>query len=268
MILVFTLGLYLLGAVLLGASVIVRREGALRSAGWIAGGLGALLHAAAIGLRCAALHRAPFVTPAESLSLLAWLLVLLYLGAQLLWRLTAAGALALGLGFLLLFLAGRLGDATPVGAASPLLAEQAVSLHVVATLASFGAFALAFCCAALFLLEQKLLKSKRALGWLKVLPPLVVADRAALTLVGIGFPLLTLGILSGLIRAAGGGLKPGWASDPKLLLAYGVWGIYGAYLWVRFRSGWPPARTALVLLVGLLLCLLVFVIPTAVHRFG
>jgi ABC-type transport system involved in cytochrome c biogenesis permease subunit len=95
----------------------------------------------------------------------------------------------------------------------------------------------------------------------------VVVDRAALVLAAIGFPLLTLGILAGLVRAAGGGMRSGWATDPKLLLAYVVWGVYGGYLLVRLRASWPPARAAIALLVGLLLSLLVFVIPTASHRF-
>ena len=262
-----TLVLYLLGAALLGVAL-TRGQVWARRAGWIAASVGALLHFLAIGFRCAELHRAPFVTPAESLSLLAWLLVLLYLGAQALWKLTAAGAFALSLAFLLVFLAGRLGNAGAGGAASPLLAEQAVSLHVVATLAAFGAFALAFCCAGLYLVEQKLLKGKQGLLWLKRLPPLATVDRAALTLVGGGFPLLTVGILSGLLRALGGGLHAGWATDPKLVLAYAVWIVYASYLLVRLYGNWPPARASLVLLAGLLLCMFAFLFPTSIHKFN
>ncbi|MGC4042702.1 MAG: cytochrome c biogenesis protein CcsA [Armatimonas sp.] len=261
-----TLGFYLLAAVALGASVFLQ-QARLRTAGWILAGLGAVMHMAAIGLRCAELHRTPFATSAESLSLLAWLLVLLYLGAQALWRLTAAGAISMGLAFLLVFMAGRIGDATTKQAISPMLNEQSVSLHVVATLAGLGAFALASCCGALFLIEQRLLKSKRSLEWLQRLPPLMVVDRAALTLAAIGFPLLTLGILSGLVRALGGGMAPGWATDPKLLLAYAAWGVYGVYLLVRLLASWSPSRAAIALLVGLLLSLLVFVAPTASHHF-
>lgn len=261
-----TLGLYLLAAVALGAAVLLQNT-RLRTAGWVLASLGALAHMAAIGLRCAELHRAPFVTPAESLSLLAWLLVLLYLGAQALWKLTAAGAISMGLAFLMVFLAGRIGDATAGRATSPLLNEQAVSLHVVATLAGLGAFALASCCGALFLIEQRLLKSKRSLDWLQRLPPLMVVDKAALTLAAIGFPLLTLGILSGLVRALGGGMAPGWATDPKLLLAYAAWGVYGVYLLVRLLASWSPSKASIALLVGLLLSLLVFVVPTASHHF-
>lgn len=262
-----TLSLYLLSAALLGVALALGQTWA-RRAGWIAAGVGAILHFLAIGFRCAELHRAPFVTPAESLSLLAWLLVLLYLAAQALWKLTAAGTFALSLAFLLVFLAGRLGNASPGGSANPLLNEQAVSLHVVATLTAFGAFALAFCCAGLYLVEQKLLKGKQGLLWLKRLPPLATVDKAALTLVGGGFPLLTVGILSGLIRALGGGMHPGWGGDPKLLLAYAVWIVYACYLLVRLRGNWPPARASLVLMAGLALCLFAFLVPTNAHNFN
>ena len=262
-----TLALYLLGATLLGVALTQGLSWA-RMAGWIAAGLGAALHLGAIGFRCAELHRAPFVTPAESLSLLAWLLVLLYLAAQAIWRLTAAGAFALSMAFLLVLLAGRLGNAAEEGAANPLLAREAVSLHVIAILTAFGAFALAFCCAGLYLIEQKLLKGKQGLLWLKRLPPLATVDRAALTLVGGGFPLLTVGIVSGLMQVRGIELPSGWPTDPKFLLAYAVWVVYACYLAVRLRGNWPPARASLVLFAGLFLCLVAFLVPSNAHRFN
>lgn len=260
-----TLLLYLLGAVLLAASLLVGRS-ALLSGGRTVAALAALVHAAAIGLRCAELHRAPFATPGEALSLLAWMLGLIYLASERLWRLAAAGPFALGLAFLLVLLAGRLGGASaPAGG---LLSENAVSVHITATLAAFGAFALAFCCAALYLIERRILKSKHGLAWMKRLPPLVTVERAAFALVAFGFPLLTLGILAGLVRAVGGGMPSGWQTDPKTLLAYGVWAVYGLYLLGRLVAGWAPARTSVVLLLGLALCLLAFLAPTAAHRFA
>lgn len=263
-----TLALYLAGASLLGANLFLRRGGLLTGGRGFAL-LAAVCHAVAIGLRCAEVHRAPITTPGESLSLLAWMIALVYLGAERLWRLSAAGPFALGLSFLLV-LGGALAPGETVTAAHPaLLSENAISLHIIAILAAIGAFALAFCCAALYLIENRILKSKHGLVWMKRLPPLLTVETAAFTLVAVGFPLLTLGILSGLVRAAQhGGLAPGWQTDPKALLAYVVWGVYGAYLAARVGANWPPARTAYILLVGLALCLLLFFVPTAAHRFG
>lgn len=263
-----TVAVYLIGAVLLAANLFLRRTGLLVTGRVFAAG-GAALHMAAIGLRCAELRQAPFTTPAESLSLLAWIVVLVYLGTELLWRLSAAGPFALGLSFLLVLLGAALGrNDTAATTTNPLLSENAVSLHIIATITAIGAFALAFCCAALYLVAYRILKSKHGLAWMKRLPPLGTVERAAFTLVAIGFPLLTLGILSGLVRAAGGGMPSGWQTDPKTLLAYGVWAIYGVYLAARLLLRWSPVSTAYVLLLGLALCLLLFFIPSASHQFG
>jgi ABC-type uncharacterized transport system permease subunit len=265
-----TLALYLVGAALLGANLFLRRSGLLVS-GRTAAVFAVVLHATAIGLRCAELHQPPFTTPAETLSLLAWVVALVYLGTEIIWRLSASGPFALGLSFLLVLLGAALERARGGGSggASPaLLAENAVSLHIIATVTAIAAFALAFCCAALYLIAHHILKSKHGLTWMKRLPPLMTVESAAFTLVAVGFPLLTLGILSGLVRAAAGGMSAGWQTDPKTLLAYVVWAVYGVYLWARLLANWPPTRTAYVLLIGLALSLLLFVVPTAAHRFA
>ena len=55
--------------------------------------------------------------------------------------------------------------------------------------------------------------------------------------------------------------------DPKVLLAYAVWAVYGVYLWTRVSAKWPPVRTAYVLLIGFALCILLYIVPTAAHLF-
>ena len=263
---------YLIGAVLLGANLFLRQN-RLPVAGRAFAIIGASLHGVAIGMRCIELHRAPFTTPAESLSLLAWSVALAYLISEFLWKLSAAGPFALGLAFLLTLLGAALGGSHPAGlpiagSHEELLGSNIISLHIIATIAAIAAFALAFCCAAFYLIEHRILKSKHGLMWLNRLPPLRRVESAAFTLVAIGFPLLTLGILSGLVRALGGDLPSGWQSDPKTLLAYAVWLIYGVYLLSRLTFNWTPVRTAGILLAGLPLCLLLFLIPSAAHRFG
>jgi ABC-type transport system involved in cytochrome c biogenesis permease subunit len=261
--------LYLIAAVMLCAGLLIRRDSWL-IAGRITAGAGVLLHATAIGLRCVELKQAPFTTPAESLSLLAWIVVIAYLGLELIWRLSAAGPFALGASFLLVLVGellsrnDRIGNATAV-----LLNNRAISLHVLAMVGAIGAFVLAFCCAALYMVQHRILKSKHGLAWIKRLPPLATVEAASLALVSVGFPLLTLGILSGWIRATiGGALPAGWQTDPKTLLAYLVWAVYAAYLVARLRANWPATRTGYILFVGLFLSLLLFLIPSAAHRFS
>lgn len=237
---------------------------------WIrAGTLGAIAgigcHVSAIGYRCIELHRAPFATAGESLSLLAVLLVAAYLVADRLWRIPAAGTFALGIGFLLVLFAG-MQPSTEVGA-HPLLEENAISLHILAILSAFAAFALAFTVAVLYLIERRILRRKDGLAWRRRLPPLGLLERASFALVAFGFPLLSLGILSGIVRAAGGGMGPGWLLDPKTILALVLWGVYGTFLVSRLVLRWTPQRSAWILVAGLLLCGCVLGVPTATHRF-
>ena len=261
--------LYLIAAVLLGAGLLLRKNGWL-VAGRIVAGSGVLLHAVAIGLRCIELKQAPFTTPAESLSLLAWIVALAYLVIELVWRLSATGAFALGTAFLLVTLGGFLSRTGQVGTTeAALLNERAISLHILATVGAIAAFVLAFCCAVLYLVAHRILKSKHGLTWIKRLPSLATVEQASFALVAVGFPLLTLGIASGWLRAASGNaLSPGWQTDPKTLLAYIVWIVYAAYLWARLKADWAPARTGYILLLGLLLSLLLFLIPSTTHRFS
>ena len=197
---------------------------------------------------------------------------MVYLAVEFLWKLSAAGPFALGLSFLLV-LGGAAwqGDGGRAAAShhaeAALLSQRAISLHIIATVTAIAAFALAFCCAALYLIAHHILKSKHGLLWMKRLPPLLTVETAAFTLIAVGFPLLTLGILSGLVRAVGGALPDGWQTDPKTLLAYAVWIVYGVYLWARLGARWPATRTSYVLLIGLGLCLLLLLIPSHAHRF-
>lgn len=268
------LAFYLAGATALGANLFLRGPGLL-PAGRAAAVLGALAHTAAIGLRCAEVKHAPFTTPGETLSLLAWMVALLYVAVEIFWRLSATGPFALGLAFLLVLLGAALGGRSASPAADPvaqdvpaLLGSGAISLHIIATVAAMAAFALSFCCAALYLIAHHILKSKHGLSWLRRLPPLLRVEKEAFALVAVGFPLLTLGILAGIVRDWAGDLPSGWQTDPKALLAYIVWGVYGSYLLARMEANWPPVRTAYVLLVGLALCLLLLFVPSAAHRFG
>nr|YP_010386050.1 cytochrome c biogenesis protein [Cosmarium blyttii]UPO65120.1 cytochrome c biogenesis protein [Cosmarium blyttii] len=68
-------------------------------------------------------------------------------------------------------------------------------------------------------------------------------------IIGIGFPLLTLGILSGAVWA-----NEAWGSywnwDPKETWALITWVIFAIYLHTRLTKGWNGTKPALVALLG------------------
>ena len=80
---------------------------------------------------------------------------------------------------------------------------------------AFGLLVLAFGCAALYLIQHRMLKRKRVHGGLfGKLPPLASLDQLAFALVAFAFPLLTVGLAAGIVKALTGGLRGVWGADP------------------------------------------------------
>jgi HemX protein len=254
MLLTFTLILYLCGSAVLGAHLLLRRPRWLL-AGRILGAIATLSHAAAIGLRCVDLHRAPFTTPAEALSLVAWNVGILCAILSFWKKLASVGTFALGLCFLLVF-AGGLGAGTKTER-NPLLSETAISFHIWAILGGLAAFALAFCCAFLYIVEHRILKSKHGLAWMKTLPPLMQVEKAGFLLACVGFPLWVLGVASGFLH---GFLAVDWHSLPKMIFSCGIAIIYAFYFFTRLKQHWSPLKTSYILLGGLIASLALFLI--------
>jgi ABC-type transport system involved in cytochrome c biogenesis permease subunit len=263
---------YLIAGAGYGAHVLLREPTPVkvgRTAAWTA----VILHTVAIGVHCARTRQTPFTTPAETLSASAWAVALIYLALELFVRPKplALGALALPAAFLCLFTGAALRPSMPASAVSyaPLLDSRLVSLHVIAILFAFGLLVLAFGCAALYLTQHRMLKRKRVLdGLFGKLPPLSTLEQLGFTLVAFAFPLLTVGLIAGLIRAATGGLQSGWGEDPKIYASGITWLVYGLYLALHSLAHWRGPRANYLLLGGLLAALVTYFVPTTTHRFG
>ena len=264
---------YLVASVGYGAFLLLRNPVLVmtgRAAAWTA----LLLHTGAIGLHCAVMRQTPFVTPAQTLSASAWAVVMAYLLLELCLRPkpTALGAFALPAAFLALFASAAQHSPTQGVKTTPLtqlLDSRLISLHVVALVLAFGLLVLAFGCAALYLTQHRMLKRKRVPGGLfGKLPPLWSLEQLGFALVAFAFPLLTIGLLAGTIRAAAGGLHSGWSGDPKVVASALMWLVYGVYLALHSFAHWRGPRANYLLLGGLIVALVTYFIPTTTHRFG
>lgn len=264
---------YLLASVGYGAGLLLRNQPLARAGRWI-GWIAVALHTIAIGLHCARTQQTPFTTPAETLSATAWAVALIYLVMDTVIRPkpTALGALALPAAFLCLFAGTALHQASRDMAPEPIaqvLDSRLISLHVIAILFAFGLLVLAFGAAALYLIQHRMIKRKRVLGGLfGKLPPLANLEHLGFTLVAFAFPLLTIGLVCGLIRAMAGGLTPGWDTDPKILASLVTWLVYAAYLALHIVAHWRGPRSHYLLVGGLLLALATYFVPTTAHQFG
>jgi cytochrome c-type biogenesis protein CcsB len=74
-------------------------------------------------------------------------------------------------------------------------------------------------------------------------------DNISYRIIGLGFPLLTIGIIAGAVWAneAWGSY---WSWDPKETWAFIVWLVFAAYLHSRLTKGWQGRRPAILATVG------------------
>jgi ABC-type uncharacterized transport system permease subunit len=227
--------------------------------GGILTGVGFVVHTARVILVHAS-GTTPFETAPEALVLIAWAIVLLYLVILLRYRLPAVGALEMPLAVVCIILAASVARRDFGG---EVLSSGWLKVHVVAIILSMAAFAVAFCCAVLFLVQNKLLKSKKLRGVYRRLPPLETVDSVAHHLVALGFPLLTLGIVTGLVGAESGLLRSG-ISPIRTIVSIITWLIYGLYLLSYGTLGTRGRRAHYILVVGAVAVAL----TTALHRFA
>ena len=209
----------------------------------------AAAHAAYIGLAAFALHVCPVFSASFLLavsSLLSTTLFLFVRGRLRLWPLGVFLA-PLGVAFLLSTFFMLRPEAS-VGVRSH-LGPTFVVLHVLSNLGGTALFLLACGVAVLFLVQERRLKQKKLHRGGSALPPLDALDRAVHRLLLAGFPLLTLGVVSGTFWAPD--LLAGGADRVlRAVLGYATWLVAAVVLTLRAVAGWRGRRAAYGTIAG------------------
>lgn len=96
-------------------------------------------------------------------------------------------------------------------------------------------------------------------------------DNLSYRIIGLGFPLITVGIIAGAVWANSAWGAP-WSWDPKETWSLIVWLVYAAYLHARITRGWQGRRPAIIAASGLVvvwICYLgVNLLGTGLHSYG
>ena len=177
----------------------------------------------------------------------SWLMVGIYLLIHLKYRLTVLGGIIAPLAFLMTFAAVAVNHgATEV---PPGFQTFWLPLHVTLAFLGNAVFALAFGVSLIYLLQERHLKHKKLTLVMKRFPPLESLDRLNYKLLMWGFPLMTLGILTGSLWA---GIHWGdyWSWDPRQISSAIVWLLYGTLLHGRITAGLRGKKAALLTMVG------------------
>ncbi|MBX3727590.1 MAG: c-type cytochrome biogenesis protein CcsB [Candidatus Sumerlaeia bacterium] len=240
----------LLAALVYGAALMMARERWNRI-GFVLLSLGFVEQLVGIVARWMLGGRAPLSNMYESFTfaIAGMVLVALILEAMKLVRAVGLGAAILGFIFMVIAHKAPIFD-SQIRPLMPALQSSWLTYHVVTIMLSYSAFALSFFVAGLYLVKSYVLGGDEGAGLLaRRLPTLRAMDVFNYRIIGVGFPLLTIGIIFGAVWAATAWGRP-WGFDPKETWSAITWLVYAIYLHVRYLAGWSGRRAAIVAIVG------------------
>lgn len=246
--------LYFLGTIAYLGYVLFLKQNLSRLAVTIVS-IGLASHTLALIARYAEAGYTPVTNLHESLSFFAWMIMGILLIVNLKYRVKILGAFLTPVALILMLFALALPkEILPLAS---VLRSFWHPLHVLFAFLGNAIFALAFCCGVMYLIQERQLKSKKFGAITKRLPPLKVLDDLNYQSLKFGFPLLTLGIITGAVWAnyAWGRY---WDWDPKETWSLITWLLYAALLHQRLTVGWRGRKAAIMAIVGFLAVLFTF----------
>lgn len=241
-----------------GVLYLVAMIGKRQRAGWLGRWVllaGIIVHAACFGVRHSSAGGTPVTSLHESLAFFAWCVVLLFLLLDLRFHLSVMGAFAAPLAFVMMVISAV--SPHVVVQLNPVLKSWLFPVHITFAFLGNAAFALSFGAGVMYLVQNRMLKSKRFTGIYQMLPSLDTLDKVNYTCLSVGFPLMTLGIISGAFWAniAWGAY---WSWDPKETWALITWFLYAGLLHGRLTVGWRGRRAALFSIIAFMFLLFTF----------
>lgn len=193
----------------------------------------------------------------EALSFFAWAVVLLYLLVQIRFKIPILGAFTIPIPFLVLLYSINFRRAW-----APLpenLRSVWLLVHVLAAFVGYAGAVLAFAAGLMYLLQSRALKRQKLSGPIfQRLPSLDLLDRLLTLSLQVGFPGLTLALISGMAWALTI-WQTNWIFDPKVVMTVFLWVIYGVLIYLRMIRKVHGRRVATAAVWGFALLLAAFI---------
>ena len=205
-----------------------------------------LIHTGSIVLRWVESHQlgighAPLSNLYESLVFFAWALALALIAAW--FRFKADILLVVGIPFVFIIMASTSLLNHEIEPLIPALQSNWLIAHVISCFLGYAGFAISFVAAILLVLATS------SETFARYLPRSRLLDEIIYKSILVGYPMLTIGIITGAAWAdyAWGSY---WSWDPKETWSLITWMVYSAFLHARLARGWSGTRTAYLSIAG------------------
>jgi ABC-type uncharacterized transport system permease subunit len=239
---------YLLASLAYFLYLVYRKPGVSTLATWTVV-IGLLSHTAIIGLRAQETGHGPYTTSFEVAVFLSWLVVVVYCFTHWRYKIKDLGSFVIPVAFLILLYATFLSKEVVNLPESEF--RVLLTLHRTLSVIGFAAFAIAFGLGVMYLIQEKQVKSKK-LGMMYFrMPSLEALDTLIYKAVAVGFPLFTMGFLTGAIWNIKMSESSLFSLDLVAIWPLIVgWIIYGMVFFGRHRMGWRGKKVAQGSVIG------------------
>jgi cytochrome c-type biogenesis protein CcsB len=230
---------------------------------WAALG-GFLIHLAYFSFRWVESGRIPATSFFEAANFLGLGIMLVFLIMEYRFKIAALGSFMLPLVIVLMIPAFIvIGDIKEI---NPVLRSGWLGVHTSFAILGEAAFAFAFIISIMYLIQEHQLKSKQLGAIFHRLPSLDIMDTLAYKALTFGWPLFTLGMITGAIWA-NSAWSTYWSWQPKETSSLIIWVVYLSFLHLR-TIGWRGKRMALLSIIGFTLVLVsFFIVNLGKHAF-
>ena len=209
-----------------------------------------------LALRYYDLGAAPALTLKAALTFFAWTILGAYLLFQLKFRLMVLGSFVAPLAACLMIISSAMPGAEVT--VKPMFRSLWLTIHIGTSFMGNGIFAIAFMASIMYLIQESQIKNKRFGAFYRMLPSLETLDSINYYSLINGFPLLTIGMITGSIYAYYA-MGSYWRWDPKEVWSLITWLIYASLLHERLAVGWRGRRAAVMSIIGFLVLVFTFV---------
>ncbi len=211
---------------------------------------GWLAHTLSLVLRGIGSGHIPGSTAYESLSLIAWFVILGYLMVEQTSKLKVLGIFVTPMSSI--FLLRSWFYYQPPGPRLGVLRSALTDAHFLLMYVTFAAFTVAAGSSILYLLQEWQVKKRKQTLLLKRLPSLGALEDTTHRAIIIGFLFFTIVVVIGAVQA-----QALWGTyfDAIFVSSMLTWLVYGGYLISRFFIGWRGRKGAFLAIIGYLLLL-------------
>jgi len=215
--------------------------------------IGLVIHSVGLVIRWLETHQTgygyvPLSNMYESLIFFSWTIVLIYLILEWKYQQKIIGIFITPFAFLAIALTSIVpGINAKITPLMPALQSNWLTIHVTTCFFGYAAFAVSFGVSILYLIRGRKIGQQEVES--KWLPSTAILDEINYKSIVIGFPMLTLGIVTGAAWAnyAWGSY---WSWDPKETWSLITWFVYAAFLHARFTRDWKGKKAAILSIVG------------------